>query len=249
MSRRYGNPDYSRLHATDVFDGILLVDKPPGPTSHDIVAHIRRRFRFDKVGHGGTLDPQATGLLVILIGRGTKLSNLVMNSDKAYEGFLRLGLVTDSQDMAGKVISEADWSDVTHDRLEAEVAHYRGDVQQIPPMVSAVKKQGTALYKLARKGKSVERDPKLVHIYSFQIETFDPPRARFSVSCSKGTYVRTLCHDVGQALGCGAVLDELRRVRSGEWKVEDAITLDAIDEMGKDDLLKRIIPIHKVTAR
>lgn len=246
--RRYGSPDAMRPRARDIYDGLLLVDKPAGPTSHDIVARIRQLFHFDKVGHGGTLDPQATGLLVILIGRGTKLSNTVMNSDKIYEGYMRFGLTTDSQDASGTVLSEGDPGGVTREALEGEINKHTGDIMQTPPMVSAVKKQGRALYKLARKGKTVEREPRLIHIYEFQLLDFESPRARFRVNCSKGTYVRTLCHEIGEALGCGAILDELRRTRAGDWTVENALTVPAIEEMDKDDLLEHIIPMHKVST-
>lgn len=245
--RRYGSPDATRPQARDIFDGILLVDKPAGPTSHDIVAKIRRWFKFDKVGHGGTLDPQATGLLVILVGRGTKLSNTVMNSDKTYEGYLRLGVTTDSQDASGTVLEERDPSGVTREALAAEIGNHMGDVMQTPPMVSAVKKGGRALYKLARKGQTVEREPRLIHIYEFALLDFEHPRASFRVNCSKGTYVRTLCHDIGEALGCGAVLDELRRTRAGEWSVDDALTLTDLENMDRDALLEHIIPMHKVS--
>ena len=245
--RRYGSPDATRLQAGDIYDGLLLVDKPAGPTSHDIVAHIRRQFQFDKVGHGGTLDPQATGLLVILIGRGTKLSSTVMNSDKVYEGYLRLGITTDSQDASGAVLSERDPGAVTREALEDEISKYSGDIMQTPPMVSAIKMQGRALYKLARKGKTVEREPRLIHIYEFKLIEFDSPRASFRLNCSKGTYVRTICNDIGETLGCGAVLDELRRTRAGNWSIQDALTLPAIKAMDREQLLEHIIPVHKVT--
>lgn len=236
------------ISARDVFDGVLLVDKPPGPTSHDIVDLVRRRFRFDKVGHGGTLDPQATGLLVMLIGRGTKLSNIVMTSDKTYEGFMRLGLTTDSQDATGKVLTESDASAITLAMVEQAAAAFRGDIMQMPPMVSAVKKGGTALYKLARKGKTVEREAKLVHVYELNLLGLEAPRVQFVMRCSKGTYVRTICHDIGQALGCGAILDQLRRTRSGAWSVADAVTSEQLLNMDMAQLLERIIPMHKVGA-
>lgn len=229
--------------ALDPWDGVLLVDKPSGPTSHDIVDDIRHRFRFKKVGHGGTLDPMATGLLVILLGRGTKISNAVMGSDKIYEGTIHLGITTDSQDCDGKVLSETDPSAVTREALEAEMRKFVGDIQQIPPMVSAVKKGGVPLYKLARKGQEVEREPRLIHIYEFRLLTFTPPTATFVLRCTKGTYVRTLCADIGAALGCGAHLAQLRRTKSGDFDITDAVTLEEILKLDADGLIPRVIPI------
>lgn len=212
----------------DLWDGLLLVDKPPGMTSHDVVDRIRRTFRLRKVGHGGTLDPMATGLLVILLGRGTKLSNQVMGSDKTYEGTLHLGVATDSQDCDGTVLSERDASAVTREALEAEMKLRVGDLMQTPPMVSAVKKDGVPLYKLARQGQVVEREPRLIHVYEYRLLTFTPPTATFVLRCTKGTYVRTLVSDIGEALGCGAHLAALRRTVSGPLKIEDAVPLDRI---------------------
>ena len=234
----------------DTISGVLLVDKPSGPTSHDVVDAIRRRFRLRKVGHGGSLDPQATGLLVILVGQGTKLAGQFMNSDKTYEGSMRLGVATDSQDAQGKVIQEADCSHVTGERLEAEIAKFRGDILQTPPMVSAVKKDGVPLYKLARKGKTVEREPKLIHVYEFRLTEFALPHARFVLRCTKGTYVRTICHDVGQALGCGAMLDQLRRTECAGFRLADGFTMPQILEMNESRLREAVIPMARlVTAR
>lgn len=226
------------------FDGLLLVDKPAGPTSHDVVAMIRRTFRIEKVGHGGTLDPNATGLLVILLGKGTTLSNQVMGGDKAYSGVARFGLTTDSQDIDGSVTAERPADGVTAAAIEAQMAARTGDIQQVPPMVSAVKRAGVPLYKLARKGQEVEREPRLVHIYSFVLRSWTPPFAAFDVRCSKGTYVRTLCHDIGQDLGCGACLHALRRTRSGRLDVADALPLDALLQMDRDALSQRVVPYY-----
>ena len=212
--------------AFDLWDGLLLVDKPSGMTSHDVVARIRHHFRLRKVGHGGTLDPMATGLLVILLGRGTKLSNQVMGSDKTYEGVLQLGVSTDTQDCDGQVVAERDASGVTREALEEQMRLRVGDQMQTPPMVSAVKKGGVPLYKLARQGQVIEREPRLIHVYEFRLTGFEPPRATFVLRCTKGTYVRTLGADIGEALGCGAHLAALRRTVSGPLRVEDAIPLD-----------------------
>ncbi len=233
-------------HNPDSFNGILLVDKPSGPTSHDIVDEIRRHFRFKKVGHAGTLDPQATGLLTIMIGRGTKLANVLMTSDKIYEGTLRLGITTNTQDAAGTILHEADFSHVTRDAFEMEMKKWRGDIFQTPPMVSAVKKNGVPLYKLARKGITVERKPKLIHIYEFKLLDFTLPRASFYFHCSKGVYVRTLCADIGEALGCGAHLESLRRTRGGDFSVQNATTIDEILRLDLQQLYNIFIPLHRI---
>ena len=234
--------------AIESFDGILAVHKPSGPTSHDIVAKIRRHFRFRKVGHGGTLDPMATGLLVILIGRGTKLANQFIASDKTYEGAMRLGVETDSQDAQGKVTREADAAAVTREQLEAEMGKFRGDIFQIPPMVSAVKVDGVPLYKRARRGETIERKPRLIHIYEFSLVDFRPPLADFRLQCTKGTYARTLCADVGTGLGCGAHLQQLVRTRCGDITLEQAVPMDDIMRMNGPELLEKIIPIRRFSV-
>ena len=222
-------------------DGLLLVDKPSGPTSHDIVAQIRRRFRIAKVGHGGTLDPMATGLLVILLGKGTKISDRVMGHDKTYEATLRLGIETDSQDADGQVVAEKDAAAITAEQVAAQMKARLGDQMQMPPMVSAIKIKGVPLYKLARKGETVERPPKLIHVYRFELLDFAPPDVRFVVECTKGTYVRTLAHDVGQSLGVGAHLVQLRRTKIGQFDVANAFALD--DLLAAPTLDGKIIPL------
>ena len=227
------------------FDGVLLVDKPAGLTSHDVVDRVRRHFGFKKVGHCGTLDPAATGLLILVIERATKLQDRLMSDDKMYEGTMLLGVSTDSQDADGKVIAEKPVPPLTEEDIDRVFAKFRGDLQQVPPMVSAVKHQGTPLYKLARKGKTVEREPRLVHIYDLRVLGLELPRVRLRVACTKGTYVRTLCSDVGDALGCGAHLYELRRMRSGDFDVKDAHSLKTILEQTREELQASIIPILK----
>jgi tRNA pseudouridine55 synthase len=240
---------YSRFSAPaapqeiDPFSGVLLVDKPMGPTSHDVVHRIRKTFNIKKVGHGGTLDPMATGLLIILLGKGTKLSDRFMGSDKIYEGTLRLGSATDSQDAQGEVISEADPSRITEEQVKAEMQSMVGDSFQMPPMVSAIKIKGVPLYKHARKGKTVERKARLIHIFQFKMLDFEMPDAKFVVRCTKGTYVRTLCHDIGEKLGCGAHLARLRRTRSGNLDISDALTMEKIMKMSRDELAAHIQPI------
>ena len=222
-------------------DGLLLVDKPSGPTSHDIVAKIRRQFRIAKVGHGGTLDPMATGLLILLLGKGTKISERVMGHDKTYEGTLRLGIETDSQDADGRIVAERDAAAVTAEQVAGQMKARLGDQMQMPPMVSAIKIQGVPLYKLARKGETVERPPKLIHVYRFELLDFSPPDVRFVVECTKGTYVRTLAHDIGQALGVGAHLVQLRRTKIGRFDVAGAVTLDEL--LARPTLEGRIMPL------
>jgi len=232
------------MNRTDPFDGILLVDKPTGMTSHDAVYKIRRHFNLKKVGHGGTLDPAATGLLVILLGRGTRISNRFMSSDKTYEGTLTLGVTTDSQDAEGKILKETDPSGITCAQLEEAISKFKGDMFQTPPMVSAIKMGGVPLYKLARKGEEVERKPRFIHLYEFRLLDFAPPRATFVLRCSKGTYVRTLCHDIGEMLGVGAHLSQLRRTESAGYDISQAITLDKLLTLQQLDLLNVVRPLH-----
>ncbi len=234
---------------SDPFDGILVVDKPAGPTSHDIVDAIRKNFGIKKVGHGGTLDPQATGVLVILTGKGTKLSNRFMSSDKVYEGTMRLGSSTTTQDAQGDVVSEGDFSSVTLEQMEEVMKDFKGDIMQTPPMVSAVKIDGVPLYKRARKGEVVERKQRLIHIYEFIITKFGLPDSTFRVKCTKGTYVRTICTDVGDALGCRAHLAALRRTESGDLTLDQATPFDEVMKMSRDELMNLIVPAHKFTAR
>ena len=228
------------------FDGVLLVDKPPGLTSHDVVDRIRRQFGFKKVGHCGTLDPAATGLLVIVLERATKLQANLMSEDKTYEGVMLLGVSTDSQDADGKVLAEKPVPALTEADIETTFAKFRGDIQQIPPMVSAIKHEGTPLYKLARKGKTIEREPRLVHIYDFRLLNLELRRVHFRVACTKGTYVRTLCHDIGETLGCGAHLADLRRTRSGKFDVKDAKPLAELLQLRREQLQPLVIPILKL---
>jgi len=232
----------------DPFDGLLFVDKPVGPTSHDIVARVRRAFRIDKVGHGGTLDPNATGLLILLLGRGTRLSDQVMGGDKTYTGIMRLGRTTDSQDIDGTTLSEQPTDGIAPEQVQACMTALQGDIRQTPPMVSAIKVKGVPLYKLARKGQDVPRETRLIHVYRFQLTDWRPPLAHFEVVCTKGTYVRTLCHDIGQTLGCGACLEALRRTASGRFKVAEAIPYEDILRLTREELAARVVPFAKVAA-
>ncbi len=229
-------------------DGAVLIDKPAGPTSHDVVDAIRRKFGIKKVGHCGTLDPNATGLLIIVLGRGTKLSEKLMSDDKVYEGTVKFGETTDSYDADGELISSLPVPPLSLDQLNEEAAKFVGDLMQIPPMVSAIKKAGVPLYKLARKGIEIEREARLVHIYKFHFAEYREPLGKFQIACTKGTYVRSLAHDLGQKLGCGAHLATLRRTVSGKFDVADAKPLDEILNHSTVELEKRVIPFLKLAA-
>jgi tRNA pseudouridine55 synthase len=221
--------------------GILLVDKPSGPTSHDIVDRVRRRFGLKRVGHCGTLDPLATGLLVLVIGKATKLSERLMGDDKEYEGTLKLGVATDSQDADGAVLAEKPVPPLTAAQVEEAFAAFRGDILQVPPMVSAKKVAGVPLYKLARKGKEVERKSRLVHVFRLDILRSEPPEVDFRMLCTKGTYVRTLCHDLGAKLGCGGHLARLRRTASGKFRIENARKLDEIEGWTRQQFAQHLV--------
>ncbi len=236
------------MRTFDTFDGALLIDKPCGPTSHDVVASVRRHFQIEKVGHAGTLDPNATGLLILLLGKGTKLSERLMSSDKVYEGTAKFGEATDSYDSDGEITSSLPVPPLTLDELNQYASEFVGDIMQTPPMVSAVKKDGVPLYKLARKGVEVERKPKLIHVYSFRFSSYEEPLGQFRVACTKGTYVRSLAHELGEKVGCGAHLTQLRRITSGRFDVEDAIPLDQALELSQADLGKRVIPFLKLSS-
>src|SRR6059058_4982262 len=228
-------------------DGVLLVDKAAGMTSHDVVAIVRRRLQMKKVGHCGTLDPIATGLLLLTLGRGTKIQDLLMSEDKEYSGTMILGATTDTQDSAGNVTQERPVPALDEATVRAAFEKFSGDFYQMPPMVSAIKQGGVPLYKLAREGKVVEREPRLVHVYSYAIQRIEPPEIDFSVNCSKGFYVRTYAHDIGEALGCGAHLKNLRRTRSGRFPVDGAITVDELQNSEPVEILPRILTLPEVS--
>lgn len=232
----------------DPWDGVLLVDKPAGFTSHDVVAKIRAFFRIKKVGHGGTLDPMATGLLVILLGRGTRLSDRIMGADKIYEGIMKLGVTTNSQDADGDVLETKPAGHITDEQILAEMKKRVGDQMQTPPMVSAIKKNGVPLYKLARKGEVVEREARLIHVYNFSMLSRQGDDVGFNLKCTKGTYVRTLCADIGDALGCGAHLASLRRTASGKLNLADALTMEQILALDLPGLCRHIIPLPRLPA-
>jgi tRNA pseudouridine55 synthase len=229
-------------------DGAILVDKPAGPTSHDVVDAIRRKFGIKKVGHCGTLDPNATGLLVIVVGRGTKLSEKLMGGDKVYEGKIKFGETTNSYDADGEILEIKAVPPLTLEQLNEAAATFIGDQMQTPPMVSAIKVKGVPLYKLARRGIEVEREPRLVHIYNFRFTKYESLAGEFRIACTKGTYVRSIAHDLGQKIGCGAHLATLRRSLSGKFDVADAMPLDDVLRLTLAELEKKVIPFLKLAG-
>lgn len=227
-------------------DGVLNIRKEKGYTSFDVVAKLRGILRMKKIGHTGTLDPEAEGVLPVVLGKATKLVDLLTEKQKTYEALLHLGLETDTQDMTGKVLREEPVN-VTEEEAIAVIRSFLGEQQQIPPMYSALKVDGKKLYELAREGKTVERKPRTVHFYEIEIKKIELPYIRFSITCSKGTYIRTLCHDIGQKLGCGGCMEELIRTRSGNFDLEDSMTLAQVEEAVKNGTIEnRVIRIGQV---
>ena len=211
-------------------DGILVVNKPAGITSHDVVNFIRRRFNIKRVGHAGTLDPMATGVLVMLLGKATKLSNTFTGDDKEYIAKVFFGKSTDTQDAHGRVIEEKKLDTLDIEDIKKALDNFKGEIEQIPPMVSAIKHKGKKLYQLARSGKTVEREPRKIKISGIEILDFKFPEMGFRVKCSKGTYVRTLCEDIGKSLGVPSHMSSLIRIASGDFLLGDAKDLNNIDE-------------------
>lgn len=222
-------------------DGFLVVDKPAGMTSHDVVARVRRILGQKKVGHTGTLDPFATGVLPVALGEGTKAIPFLDESRKEYHAVMRLGEATDTQDLTGQMIFHGDWRQLTPDGIEAVVRLFVGAISQVPPMFSALKLDGVPLYKLARQGTEVERQPRNIEIFSLSLERIELPDVAFSVVCSRGTYVRTLAADIGERLGCGAHLRELRRTRSGPFVIADAVTLEQLADTVASDQAESLV--------
>jgi len=235
------------MKSLDSLDGVLLVDKAPAMTSHDVVAITRRQLGIKKVGHCGTLDPLATGLLLVVIGRATKIQDLLMSEDKEYVGRMKLGEVTHSQDADGEVLETREVPPLDRAQIDAAFAKFHGDFYQLPPMVSAIKKDGVALYKLARKGQVVEREPRFVHVFAHEIQQVDLPHIDFRVACSKGFYVRTYAHDIGQELGCGAHLAQLRRTKSGRFNLDRSITVDDLKNLPREEVISRIISLPEIS--
>ena len=226
--------------------GVLLVDKPVDWTSHDVVNFLRKRFNIRKAGHCGTLDPAATGLLVLVLGKATRISDKLSGQNKTYAGTIRLGIETFSQDRDGEVTATVATDHLTPDDIQRVMPRFLGEIQQIPPMVSAIKKNGRPLYKMARKGIVIDRDARTVTIHELKLGRIAIPEVDFEVTCSKGTYVRTLCADIGTALGVGAHLLGLRRLRSGRFSIAEAYPIDTIKSWDREELLNRIIPLIRL---
>ncbi len=222
-------------------DGILLIDKPKSYTSHDMVDFVRRHFNIKKAGHSGTLDPNATGLLILLLGNFTKLSERLTNMKKDYCATLLLGLTTDTQDIQGRIIKQSDAHDIEVSNVHKAFASFKGKLLQLPPMVSAKRIHGKRFYELSRQGKVIERSPVEIEIFDIKINRIEPPEVDFFVSCSKGTYVRTLCDDIGNILGCGGCLKELKRMAVGDFRIEDAISFEELKTFDAERLRTHII--------
>lgn len=229
-------------------NGIIVINKPQGKTSHDMVSFVRRLTGIKKVGHTGTLDPMATGVLPICIGKATKAADMLTDSDKAYRTQMVLGATTDTQDATGKILTERQVA-VTEDNIKDAVSQFIGEILQIPPMFSAVKKDGKKLYELARRGISVEREPRRVKIYDIRIMEIDLENntVTLDVSCSKGTYIRALCEDIGEGLGCGAYMKSLVRTKSAGFTLSDSFTADELSEMkDKGALESALLPLDGI---
>lgn len=214
-------------------NGILLIDKPQNITSHDVVNFVRRRLSVKKVGHSGTLDPMATGVLVVLLGNATKLASKFTNFDKEYYSELTLGAMTDTSDAQGKIIRnfpESSYSNLKKEDFEVVLESFKGEINQVPPMFSALRFKGHRLYDLARRGIEVPREPRKIKIFELELLEFNLPKISFRVVCSKGTYIRKLSEDIGETLGCGAYQSKLRRTRVGEFKIQNTILLDDLNE-------------------
>jgi tRNA pseudouridine55 synthase len=225
-------------------EGVLLVDKPRDHTSHDVVARLRGKLKTKRIGHAGTLDPMATGLLIILIGKATRVSQYLVSLDKEYEGMIELGKVTDSQDAEGEVMETRPVPALTEDEVKTAIKSFLGDQYQMPPMYSAIKIDGVPLYKSARKGVEVEREPRFIRVMNWELTRFALPHLDFRLRCTKGTYVRTLAHDLGQKLGCGAHLSALRRTATDKFQISQALTLDQIQAMTLPEIEKRLISVY-----
>ena len=229
-------------------NGIICIDKPQGFTSFDVVAKLRGITKIRRIGHAGTLDPMATGVLPVFIGRATKACDMLPDSDKEYEAEFKLGIVTDTQDSTGEILSQYD-AHITENELKTVVGGFMGKQLQIPPMYSAVKVDGKRLYDLARQGIEIERKPREIEVYKIELLSFDETSqsGKLVISCSKGTYIRTICHDLGQKLGCGAVMSALRRTRAAGFSLSDCITIEEAQKLSDPEILgKAILPIDRV---
>ena len=225
-------------------DGVLLVDKPTDHTSHDVIARLRGILKMRRIGHAGTLDPMATGVLVVLLGKATKASQYLMSLDKEYAGTIKLGSVTNTQDAEGEVLETRPVPPLTEADVKKTMQAFVGDQYQLPPMFSAIKIDGVPLYKQARKGEEVEREPRFIRVSSFEMTRFASPEIDFVLRCTKGTYVRTVAHDLGQKIGCGAHLSALRRTATGKFTVAQCLTLEQIQALPIPELERRLVPVR-----
>lgn len=229
-----------------MINGMINIYKEAGFTSHDVVAKLRGILKQKKIGHTGTLDPQAVGVLPVCLGNATKLCDLLTDKDKEYEAVLRLGVVTDTQDMTGKILSESEVT-ITEEKAIETVLSFIGEYNQIPPMYSALKVNGQKLYDLARQGREVERQARPVTIHSIEIKDISLPYIRFLVTCSKGTYIRTLCHDIGEKLGCGGAMESLKRTRVGGFVQEEALTLSQVEKLRDEDrVIEHVLKVEDI---
>ncbi|MEI6127403.1 MAG: tRNA pseudouridine(55) synthase TruB [Pseudomonadota bacterium] len=220
-------------------DGVIVVNKPQGITSSDVCLRVKKHLGVRKAGHAGTLDPMATGVLPLCINEATKLVQFIMTGEKEYVGTLRLGIETDTQDCQGKILKETEDIPRDHARVRETIHAFTGEMLQMPPMFSALKRNGVPLYKIARKGESVPREQRKISIYASEVLAIDIPYVTFRVACSHGTYVRTLCHDIGQRLACGAHLTELVRIRNGAFLLQSAVPLDVLESSGREEIIKK----------
>ena len=211
-------------------NGILILDKPSGVTSHDVVSFIRKKFDMQRVGHAGTLDPLATGILIVLLGPATKLFDKFSSFDKAYEATVKLGMVTDTADIQGNVLKTFSCEQISRESIEDALQKFRGEIEQKPPMFSAVRFEGKRLYEIARRGITVEVKPRKINISTLQLLDFSFSEVKLYMECSKGTYVRKIAEDLGEFLGCGGCISQIRRTRVGPFRIEDAVRLEEINE-------------------
>ena len=227
-----------------MFHGVINIYKEPGFTSHDVVAKLRGILRQKKIGHTGTLDPAAEGVLPVCLGKGTKLCDLLTDKRKTYQAVLLLGTETDTQDMTGTILSEKPTEQLTEPAVRGAAESFVGPYMQVPPMYSALKVNGKKLYELARAGKEVERAARPVEIYDLQIDAVELPRVMMTVTCSKGTYIRTLCHDIGEKLGCGGCMEKLIRTRVDRFAIGDSLRLSEVEALAKAGQIEdRIVPV------
>lgn len=237
------------MKSNESVSGVLLVDKSPDMTSHDVVAVARRCLNIKKIGHCGTLDPMATGMLILVIGNATRIQDLLMSEDKEYLGTATLGRTTNTQDKEGETLEEKPVPPISREQILAALDTMKGDFYQLPPMVSAIKKDGVPLYKLARKGQEIERERRLVHVFDYEVSRVELPEIDFRIVCSKGFYVRTYAHDLGQLLGCGAHLSALRRTRSGHFTFQPGkfATFDMLKQGRREEVLQAMLSLYDVS--